>query len=332
MSADKKLVSMLIPAYNEEDNVLLMHQALVEAAGILPEFDFEFLFIDDGSSDRTFERLESIHEIDPRVKVVRLTRNFGSHAAVSVGLDYASGDAGVIIPCDLQDHPREVGRFLEKWREGYHVVWGMRAERKDRALDVFFSRAFAQIIRRIAIPDYPSNGTGSFCLMDRKVMDALRSYPERNRMTFGLILTTGYRQVFIPYNREERRHGVSKYSLGRKIKLLLDAVVSFSSTPIRMATWTGVALAIVSVLYALYIAVYRMFYDIPVQGWTTLLVAVLLLGGVQLMVLGMLGEYVWRTLDDVRRRPLYLVWESRGDFPRAKGLAEPSMGREGGGR
>jgi len=329
MSSEKhKLVSFIIPAFNEDANIAPMHEALSQAAASEPELDFEFLFIDDGSTDRTFERMADIQREDSRVKVIRLSRNFGSNAGVSVGLDFASGDAGVIIPCDLQDHPRELNRFLEKWREGYHVVWGTRAQRGDNPLDVLFSRLFAMLIRRIAIPDYPSNGTGSFCLMDRKVMDALRRYPERNRMTFGLTLGTGFRQVFIPYNRGERQHGVSKYSFGRKIKLLLDAVISFSYAPIRVATVSGVVLAIVSMLYAVYIGCYRLLFDIPVPGWTTLLVAVLLVGGVQLIVLGMLGEYLWRTLDDVRRRPLYLVWETRGEFPKAKIRTDQTAGCE----
>lgn len=305
-------VSILIPAFNEEDNVVPMYEALCQAAAADPDTDFEFLFIDDGSTDRTFERLEALHDADPRVKAVRLSRNFGSHIGVCVALEYASGAAGIIMPCDLQDHPREIHRFLEKWREGYQVVWGARASRQDRSLDVFFSKLFAWFVRKVCMPHYPANGTGSFCLMDRKVMDALRRYPERNRMTFGLILNTGFRQVFIPYDRDRRNRGASKYSLERKIKLFVDVLVSFSYAPIRLATWTGLTLAALSILYTLYIGLYKILYGIPVAGWTTLLVAILLLGGVQLMFLGILGEYLWRILDDVRRRPLYHVWETVG--------------------
>ena len=313
MNTKRKLLSIMIPAYNEENTLPDMYEALRKESQYF-DMDCEFLFIDDGSTDHTFELLERLHGQDPRVKAIRLSRNYGSHVGVSVGMDFASGDAAVIVPCDLQDHPREIGRFLEKWREGYHVVWGVRTTREDRHRDVFFSRLFATIMRRIAIPNYPPNGTGSFRLLDRKVVDAMRRYPEHNRMVSGLILTLGFRQIQVPYERGKRCAGESNYSTSKKIKLLIDCVVSFSTTPIRMASLAGFALAGASILYALYATLGRLLSGSPVPGYTSIIVIILMLGGVQLVVLGVLGEYLWRALDDVRHRPLYLVWETRGSF------------------
>jgi dolichol-phosphate mannosyltransferase len=236
-------------------------------------------------------------------------------------LDFASGDAAVIIPCDLQDHPREISRFLVKWREGYHVVWGVRSSRQDDAQDVLFSKLYARIVRLIAMPDYPLTGTGSFCLIDRKVMDALRCFPEHNRVTFCLILSMGFRQIQIPFDRGARRSGKSKYTLGRKLKLFMDVAVSFSSAPIRLATVTGIIFALLGIIYAVYLALSHLFGGVPVPGYTSLMVVIMFFGGIQLIVLGILGEYLWRALDDVRRRPLYLVWQTVGLLPRPGDVA-----------
>lgn len=313
MSPERQLLTIMIPAFNEENNLAAMYEALCEAAPTLG-MDCEFLFIDDGSTDGTFQCLEALHTRDPRVKVVRLAHNFGSHIGASVGLDYASGDAAVIVPCDLQDHPREIRHFIEKWREGYQVVWGVRATRGDKPADVLFSNVFAKLIRRIAIPNYPPQGSGSFCLMDRKVVETLRRYPEHNRMISGLILTCGFSQTQVFYERGVRLSGESKYSLGKKVKLLIDCVVSFSNMPIRLASLCGFCLAVLSFIYAFIAACDRLIYGSPVPGYTSIIVIVLLLGGMQLIVMGVLGEYLWRALDEVRRRPLYVVWETRGEF------------------
>jgi dolichol-phosphate mannosyltransferase len=215
---------------------------------------------------------------------------------------------------DMQDHPREIPRFLAKWRDGFHVVWGVRATRQDSWTNRLLANAFAKLIRRIAIPNYPPKGTGSFCLLDRKVVDGLNAFPERNRMTFGLILMAGFRQTQIEYDRLERHSGASKWSVGRKIKHTIDTIVSFSSVPIRLTSMLGIIIAAISFVYAAYLTVDTLLYGRPVEGWTTIIVLLLGLGGLQLFVLGMLGEYLWRISDEVRRRPLYLVQELTGDF------------------
>jgi polyisoprenyl-phosphate glycosyltransferase len=320
------MCSVVVPFYNERDNVRPMYDALSALATAEPTLDWEFLFVEDGSTDDTFARLADLSRMDPRVKAARLSRNYGSHVAAAAGLQLASGDAAVIMAGDLQDHPREISRFLAKWREGFHVVWGVRATRQDSRLDRLLADAFSALIRHVALPAYPRQGTGSFCLLDRKVIDALNRFPERNRMTFGLILLAGFRQTQIEYDRLERHAGVSKWSVRRKIKHTIDTVVSFSSLPIRLTSVGGIAIATLSFVYAVYLALDTMFYGRGIEGWTTIIVLILLLGGLQLFVLGMLGEYLWRVCDEVRRRPLFLVQEVTGRFPRLermlKGQAE----------
>jgi dolichol-phosphate mannosyltransferase len=232
----RPILSVVVPVYNESANIGPMHDALREAAQGAAWLDWEFVFIDDGSTDDTFALLRRANASDPRVKVIRLSRNYGSHTGAAAGLRYASGDAAVIMAGDLQDHPREILRFLERWREGYHVVWGVRASRDDSPVDIAFSHFFAFVIRRIALPTYPKTGTGGFCLIDRLVIEALNSTPERNRLTSGLILHAGFRQTTVPYDREQRRSGHSKWSMRQKVRLVIDTIVAFSTTPIRMAT------------------------------------------------------------------------------------------------
>ena len=307
--------SVVIPMYNEGENARAMHSALVEMARGESSIEWEFVFIEDGSTDNTFDVLSMLNVSDPRVKVVRLSRNYGSHTGVAAGLQYVSGDACVIMAGDLQDHPREIPRFLKKWREGYHVVWGVRASRQDSRLDKFLAKTFSVVIRSVALKNYPPAGTGSFCLLDRKVIDALNTFPERNRMTFGLILTAGFRQTQIEYDRLKRNLGVSKWSLGRKIKLTIDILVSFSAAPIRAASFLGLSLSVLSLAYGSYLALAYVMYGQIVEGWTTIVVLISMLGGVQLLLLGMFGEYLWRVCDEVRGRPLFVVQELTGTFP-----------------
>jgi glycosyltransferase involved in cell wall biosynthesis len=321
------MCSVVVPVYNERDNVRAMYQALYQVAGGEPSLDWEFLFVEDGSTDDTFTILADLNCTDPRVKIVRLSRNYGSHTGAAAGLQFASGHAAVIMAGDLQDHPREIPRFLAKWREGFHVVWGVVATRHDSRLDRLLSAMFSGLIRRVALPAYP-RGTGSFCLLDRKVIDALSGFPERNRLTSGLILLAGFRQTEIQYDRLERHSGVSKWSLRRKIKLTIDTVVSFSSLPMRLTSATGITIAALSFIFAAYVALDTLINGRAPEGWTTIIVLVLLLGGLQLVVLGMMGEYLWRVCEETRRRPLFLVQELTGAFPRIERVLKGESCRE----
>ena len=323
--AKHALCSVVISVYNESDNIQALHDALCSVADADSTLDWEFVFVEDGSTDNTFSHLAELSRIDPRVKVVRLSRNYGGHIADTAGLRFASGDFAVIMAGDLQDHPRDIPPFVAKWREGFHVVWGVRTTRQDRWIDRFFSSAFSALIRGIALPNYPKNGTGGFCLLDRKVIDSLNEFPERNRMVFGLILMSGFRQAQIEYKRLERHAGVSKWPTRRKIKLSVDAVVSFSSVPIRLTSMLGIAIAGLSFIYAAYLTIDTLLYGRAVEGWATIIVLMLGLGGLQLFVLGVLGEYLWRVADEVRRRPLFLVQETSGDFSRLREMRKRQL-------
>jgi len=293
-----------------------VHQAFCAMAEAEPSLDWEFLFVEDGSTDDTFAILVELNRTDPRIKVVRLSRNYGSHTCAAAGLQFASGHAAVLMTGDMQIHPREISRFLAKWREGFHVVWGVRATRQDSRVDRFLAGAFSTLIRYLALPGYPRQGIASFCLLDRKVIDALNNFPERNPVTLGLVLSAGFRQTYIEYDRPERHAGVSKWSVWRKLKHTIDMVVSFSSLPIRLTSVVGIAIATLSIIYAVYLAVDALINGRAVEGWTSIVALVMILGGLQLFVLGMLGEYLWRVCDEVRRRPLFLVQDVTGAFPR----------------
>jgi glycosyltransferase involved in cell wall biosynthesis len=309
-------ISVIIPVYNESDNLDAMYQALAAIAAAESSLEWEFLFVEDGSTDGTFSVLTELNQADPRVKIVQLSRNYGYHVAAAAGLQFASGDAAVIIAGDLQDHPREIRRFLSKWREGFHVVWGVRATGQDSRVNRLLSGAFSFLVRYVALPTYPPQGTGSFCLLDRKVVDALNHFPERNRMTFGLVICAGFRQTQVEYNRLARHAGTSKFTVRRKIRHAIDVIVTFSSFPIRLTSTTGFVIAVLSFAYTVYLALNTIIYARAPEGWTSIIAIVLMLGGVQLMVLGVLGEYLWRVCDEVRQRPLFLVQELRGKFLR----------------
>ena len=247
------ICSVIIPVYNERANVRAIHKALCEAVAGEPSIDWEFLFVEDGSNDDTFAILADLNCADRRVKVVRLSRNYGSHTGAGAGLQFASGHAAVIMAGDLQDHPREIPRFLAKWREGFHVVWGVRSSRQGSGLDRFLSAMFSAVIRRVVLPAHPRRGTGTFCLLDRKVIDVINGFPDRNRLTSGLILPAGFSQTEIQYDRLPRDSAVSKWSLRRKIKLSIDTVVSFSSLPMRVTSVAGITIAALSFIYAAYL-------------------------------------------------------------------------------
>jgi polyisoprenyl-phosphate glycosyltransferase len=307
--------TVVLPVYNESGNVDAVHEALDAVARLHPDLVWEFIFVDDGSTDDTFARLSRVSDADPRVKVVQLSRNYGAHTATSAGLQFASGVAAACVPGDLQDHPREIRRLIAKWREGFEVVWGIRTTRDDSAVDRLLSWLGAWVIRRVALPNYPAAGAGGIWLIDRLVIDALNAFQERNQVVSGLILFSGFRQGEIEYVRERRHSGTSKWSLRRRLSTTADYVVAFSLLPLRLASLSGLVIAALAFGYMVYQITYRVLYGTTVPGFTQSIVLLLMLGGLQLAMLGVLGEYLWRAMDDVRRRPLFFVQSLRGDFP-----------------
>jgi polyisoprenyl-phosphate glycosyltransferase len=330
------LLSVVVPCKNEEEGLKETHRRLVavlESEGMARHSSqdsrqqtvgeqrdgtraaatsFEIIYIDDGSIDGTAAVLRELQANDHRVRVVRLSRNFGHQIAITAGLEHASGDAVVIIDADLQDPPEVIGEFLARWHEGYDVAYGARVERPgETAFKLWTAKAFYRFINRLSETRIPLD-TGDFRLMDRAAVDALLSMPERDRFVRGMVSWLGFSQVAVPYTRAARYAGTTQYPFFKMLRLATDGILSFSTTPLRLATWMGFAasgLAILGIFYALYA---RFFSTHLVRGWTSSLIAVLFIGGVQLICLGIIGEYVGRIYGESKRRPLYFVRERLG--------------------
>jgi dolichol-phosphate mannosyltransferase len=309
------LVSVIIPCYNESEVLPETHRRLVEVADRLRgHYDFEFIFVDDGSRDESARVLHELTNADDRVRGLRLSRNFGQQIATTAGLENAAGDAVVVMDADLQDPPELIEPMLARWREGNHVAYAQRTERTgETAFKIWSARIFYRLVQRISRVSIPSD-TGDFRLMDRKVVDAFLCMPERDRFLRGMVSWVGYRQVAVPYKRAPRFAGRTHYPLFKMIRFATDAVVSFSFAPLRLAVWTGffvIGLALLGIVYAV---ILRFFADPSqwVRGWASIFVAILFMGGVQLISLGIIGEYVGRIYGEVKQRPLYIVWERFG--------------------
>src|SRR5215471_19210177 len=303
----KPLLAIVVPVFNERDNLERFHEQVTAVMRDLADYDWEFVFVDDGSRDGSFGVLSTLHERDERVTALRFPRNFGSHVAIAAGIDRARGDAAVIMAADLQDPPSLIRDFVARWRDGYDVVWGARSGRDDGAFRAWAMGRFYTMVRRHAIPTYPKGGTGSFCLITKPVMDAFRQMNERNRLTFGLIAWAGFRETQVPYHRPRRLVGASSWTIGKMLKAAVDTFVSFSFLPIRAISYFGLVVSAISFLFGFYVLVNKLAFGTRVEGWTSVMLAVLLLGGVQLVMIGVLGEYLWRALDEARGRPLYIV-------------------------
>jgi dolichol-phosphate mannosyltransferase len=308
----KPLIAIVVPVHNEKDNLARFREEVSLVMRQLGEFDWEFVFVDDGSTDGSFDVLRAMRDLDDRVTALRFPRNFGSHVAIAAGIDYAKGDAAVIMAADLQDPPALIKDFVARWRDGYDVVWGARSGRDDGKLRSWAMNRFYSVVRRIAIPNYPKGGTGSFCLISKPVMDAFRQMNERNRLTFGLIAWAGFRETQVPYHRPRRLVGASSWTMRKMLKAAIDTFVSFSFLPIRAISYFGLVVSVLSFLFGFYVLLNKVFFGTHVEGWTSVMLTVLLLGGVQLVMIGVLGEYLWRALDEARARPLYIIERTLG--------------------
>jgi len=306
------ILSIVVPLLNERENLPILYQSLDEVGrGALKDVDLEMVFVDDGSQDGSYQFLCELARSDPRVRVIKLSRNFGSHGAVLAGFHHASGDYVTILAADLQDPPADLPRLLERAQAGYDVVWAVRAQRNDPALSVALARIYYFIMRKVALPNYPPQGF-DFVLLSRRVIDSVFNRAERNTSLFGQVVWAGFPQTSIEYEKAARRKGRSKWTFGKKVKLAIDSMVSFSYLPIRTISLMGISVFFVGLLYAGFIVFHRLTSGAPVEGWASLMVAVLLLSGFQMLMLGVIGEYLWRTLDEARLRPPYLVAESQG--------------------
>jgi dolichol-phosphate mannosyltransferase len=313
---EKPLLSIIVPCFNEEEVLPETFRRLNAFRSELEGWGLEIIFVDDGSRDRTSELLRQRAIDDPWVRFIRFARNFGHQMAVSAGIDAARGEAVVLIDADLQDPPEVIHEMLAKWREGYQVIYGIRAERLG---ETRFKKASARFFYRMLnmMSDLPIPlDTGDFRLMDRRVVDVLKSMPERDRFVRGLVSWVGFRQYALAYKRAERFAGVSKYPLRKMIRFAADGILSFSSKPLHMATGLGVAAACLAVCGIVFVLYLKLFTGDVLPGWSAIMIAMLFLGGVQLICLGIVGEYIGRIYGEAKKRPLYIVAEDSGNMNR----------------
>jgi len=303
----RPVVSIVAPFYNEGEVVEAFYARVAAVAASLSDVDFEIVCVNDGSRDDTVARLAALAARDPRVTVVDLSRNFGKEAALTAGLDEAAGDAVIPIDADLQDPPELIPALLEKWRQGYEVVL---AKRSDRSTDGYLKRKTAELFYRVhnRIADTPiPDNVGDFRLMDRVVIDALQGLPERRRFMKGLFAWVGFRTAIVPYCREARVAGQSKFSGWKLWNFALEGITSFSTVPLRIWTYLGSSFALLGFAYALFIVLRALVFGRDVPGYASLLTAVLVLGGMNLIGIGIIGEYVGRIYIESKQRPVYLV-------------------------
>ncbi|RLT40693.1 MAG: glycosyltransferase [Chloroflexi bacterium] len=304
-------LSIIVPIYNEEQVIPELYKRITD---VMDEIgvSWELVCVNDGSRDRSAAMLVDLHRADPRVKLVDFSRNFGHQIAITAGLDYAEGDAVVIIDADLQDPPEVIAEMLARWREGYEVVYAVRADRQGESFfKLWTANAFYRLLRSITDVNIPLDA-GDFRLMDRQVVLTMRTLRENHRFMRGLSSWVGYKQIGVEYQRAERFAGETKYPLRKMLRLTTDAITSFSYVPLRMATWFGFSLAIISLIGIAITIGLRLSGNNAFYGQATTLVAVLFLGGIQLIFLGILGEYLGRIYDEVKGRPLYIVAHSHG--------------------
>lgn len=304
------MLSVVIPVLNEERNIPDLVRRL---RGVLETLvPYEVVFVNDGSTDRTGDLLRDLHEQDKRIKSLHLARNFGHQAAISAGLRAAMGDAVVVMDGDLQDAPEAIPEFLRRWNEGYAVVYAVRSRRQAPWLKRLAYKTFYRVLRAISQIDIPAD-SGDFSLMDRKVIDVLNDLPERTRFVRGMRSWAGFRQIGVDVPRDPRHAGRPQYTFGRLMRLALDGLFSFSYRPLQLASFFGLAVSCLAIVLAVVLVLLKLLHGIPLVGWTSLMVVVLFLGGVQLISLGILGEYVGRIYDEARGRPPYILASVTGE-------------------
>jgi dolichol-phosphate mannosyltransferase len=316
----RRKVVVVVPFLNEADNLPLLYERLTAVLEKQPE-SFDLLFVDDGSTDGSAGWLASRARYDPRVKLLRLSRNFGHQLAITAGMDHADGDAVVIMDADLQDPPEVVPDLLARWREGYDIVYGVRRSRSGESwLKRFLAATFYKTFRRMANVEVPLDA-GDFRLVDRKVIDALKQVRELHRFVRGLTCWVGFLQTAVQYERAPRHAGVTKYPVWKSMRLAWDAITSFSSTPLRWMTSIGLLVSFAGLAQAVRVVVDRLLDPQSMErGWASVVAIMLFLGGVQLISLGLIGQYVGRIFEESKKRPLYFVKE-------AVGFESPEQGR-----
>ncbi|HBQ28026.1 MAG TPA: glycosyltransferase [Desulfotomaculum sp.] len=320
-SSERIVFSVVVPMYNEVENIDQFYTRIIKVLEGLGK-TFEIICVNDGSKDDTLFRLLALHKKDPRVKIIDLSRNFGKEIAMSAGIDFASGEAVIPIDADLQDPPEFIPKLVAKWQEGYDVVYATRTEREGESrLKKWTAHTFYRIIGRLTRFDIPKD-TGDFRLMDRKAVDALCQLREHHRFMKGLFSWVGFRQASLPYRREPRFAGKTKWNYWKLWNFALEGITSFSYTPLQLATYFGLLVSVFAFIFGLFMLFRTLLYGNPVPGYPSLIVVILFLGGIQLLTIGIIGEYIGRIYNESKRRPLYFVQEAIGFASNQKNLKE----------
>lgn len=311
------MITIVVPCCNEQEAIPHLYDRLSQAAQSWGE-DYEVIAVDDGSIDNTLDLLEEIHRRDPRWKIISFSRNFGHQVAISAGMQYAKGDCVVLIDADLQDPPEQINNFLAEWRKSYEVVYAIREKRKESLFKRFCYKIFYRFLGKIANINIPLD-SGDFCLMDKKVVDLLKQMPEKNRFVRGLRAWAGFRQIGLSYERGARIAGEPKYTLKKLVQLAIDGSFSFSIVPLRIVSLLGITFSGLSLIGAIFTLFQRIFSGFfaklglsPVPGYATTVIGIFLIGGMQLIALGVIGEYIGRIYEEVKQRPLWVVKKIAG--------------------
>lgn len=305
-ASGNQLLSVIVPVFNESAVIQAFYDRARPALAAIPGVDYELIFVDDGSHDDSYHQLAALAARDPRMRVIKFSRNFGHQVAITAGLDRARGDCIVVIDADLQDPPEVIGEMVQQWRAGYDIVYGVRADRAGEGpLKLLTASVFYRLLNRITKINIPVD-VGDFRLISRRAADELRQLREKDRFVRGLVSWIGFSQTGVNYHREKRYAGETKYPYRKMIKFALDGVTSFSTMPLKIATWMGYGASFLAFLYLVSVFVQRLLGH-TVQGWATIMVALLFLGGVQLICLGIIGEYVGRIFNESKARPLYVI-------------------------
>jgi dolichol-phosphate mannosyltransferase len=307
-----KEISVVVPIYFEEENIFPLYERLIGVVSEEMNLDYEIIFVNDGSKDDSVKNIKQLIEQDQNIKLLNFSRNFGHQVAVTAGLEHTEGEVVVIIDADLQDPPELIRDMYEKYKEGYDVVY---AKRKSRAGESFFKKKTAKLFYRVL--DFMSDvdiplDTGDYRLMSQRVVEQLNNMPEKNRFIRGLVTWVGYQQTYVEYNRDERHAGETGYSLSKMIKFSLDGITSFSTFPLKIATIFGIGISGISFIYILRIIYLKLFTEKTIQGWSSIMVSNLFLGGIILLTLGILGEYIGRIYTELKSRPQYIIKDKYG--------------------
>ncbi len=307
----KPKLSIVIPVYFNEKNLLPLYKELKKNILLRPEFSYELIFVDDGSKDSSFEKLVELRKIDKKIKILKLSRNFGSHVAILAGLSNCSGECATVISADLQDSPNIIVEMYKRWHVGHKVVLAVRADREDSWLQTQISNFYYKLMKKVALPNMPKGGFDCF-MIDRAVIDIIKNIEEKNSTLMGQILWCGFKSDIIYYVRKKRDIGVSRWTFSKKMKLFVDSFTAFSYLPVRLMSLLGISISFISFLFGIFVLINKIINGGDVTGWSSLMVAIAFLSGIQMTMLGIIGEYLWRNFDESKKRPIFIIDERIG--------------------